>query len=73
MVQNEKKSFGGSLEKIKRSAQAELKRFFGQFCQKNKNFVRRIAEKKVLFPKIRTLPPQMTNGRPHIGFPALSR
>ncbi len=31
--------------------------FFGKFWQKNKNLVRRVAEKKISFAKIRTTPP----------------
>ena len=51
------------------------KNFFDQFCQKNKKIVQRVAEKKkfrsesrrkkkISFAEIRTMPPQMINGRP---------
>ena len=58
MQNGKKNSFGGSPEKKFRPRGLKKKNFFSQFCQKNKNFVRRVAKKKIRSRKSAPRPPR---------------
>ncbi len=64
MVKIKKKFFWKVAKKKKKKIVQGASEKKIMFDQINKNFVRRVAEKKISFAKIRTTHPQIINGRP---------